>query len=245
MKERNDDYRLRPDDNRKLGKAMHDYSMFADGDRVLIAVSGGIDSLTLAYVLQQWIKKIPITITLHAVYVDHGFWKNNDVGNPGLEIQRQLDSISLPYEMVDELPLYSATRNCFVCSKNRRKVLFDYAAQGGYNKLALGHHRDDLIETFFLNVLYGGNISTMLPRQELFSGDLQIVRPMAYLEKCDVQRIGSGFGVRAVKNLCPVMDDSRREQVREVLEQLGATRPEVKSSIFAALSNVRQEYLLS
>ncbi len=231
--------------NRKIGQAMHDYSMFSEGDRVLIAVSGGVDSLTLACVLKIWQKKAPIHFDLTVQYIDHGFWKReNGAVDPSKAISKQLRELSLDFEVIDEWTINEANRTCFFCSRNRRSQLFDIARKKKYNKIALGHHKDDLIETFMLNAMYSGNISTMVPKQDLFSGTLSIVRPLAYLEKFEVCEIAAGFDLEVEKNLCPLSDDTRREKVRRVLQALYQDEPAAKKSLFAALSNVRKDYLL-
>ncbi|KJR99370.1 MAG: ATPase [Desulfobulbaceae bacterium BRH_c16a] len=238
-------YRLPARLNRKIGQAMHDYSMFSDGDRVLIAVSGGVDSLALAGILGIWQRKAPIRFSLTAHHIDHGFWQNQDQAlNPGEAIGRQVHSLGIPFVVADERTIEQGERTCFLCARNRRSQLFDLARDHGYNKIAFGHHKDDLIETFFLNTIYSGNISTMVPRQDLFGGTLSIVRPMAYLEKHEVMQIASELNLEPVKNLCPLSDDTRREKVRALLQKLYDDEPESKNSIFAALANVRQEYLL-
>jgi len=220
--------------------------MFAAGDRVLIAVSGGVDSLTLACVLSLWEKKAPISFDLAAHHIDHGFWQGAgaDALAPDQAIGRQLAPFGLPLEIEGERSLGGVRRSCFWCARNRRSQLFELARSRRYNKIALGHHQDDLIETFMLNAVYSGNISTMRPRQDLFGGTLSIVRPLAYLEKDEVREIAADFELRPVKNLCPLSDDTRREKVRVLLQRLYEEEPVAKHSLFAALANVRTEYLL-
>ena len=238
-------YKLPAKLNRKIGQAMHDFSMFSEGDRVLVAVSGGVDSLTLACILKIWQRKAPIHFDLTAQYIDHGFWKRQDGAiDPIKAIDLQLQGLSLDFEAVEEWTIDEAERTCFLCSRNRRSQLFDLAREKGYNKIALGHHKDDLIETFMLNAIYSGNISTMLPKQDLFNGTLSIVRPMTYLEKTEVCEIAAGLKLEVVKNLCPLSDDTRREKVRSLLQTLYQDEPTAKNSLFAALSNVRTDYLL-
>lgn len=223
---------------------MADWSMLEDGDRVLIGVSGGIDSLVTAWVLQLWKDKAPIDYELQAVYVDNGFWTPGQGGRPPVErIIYQLKQFAIPFSTVHGWEV-EGKRTCFVCARNRRSQLFDLARQGGFNKLALGHHKDDLIETFLINTLYSGNISTMLPKQELFSGRLSLIRILAYLEKDEIHEIGRFAGLEPVDSYCPIGEDSRRETVRALLAQISEEIPDARSSIFSALGNVREGYML-
>ena len=110
--------------------------------------------------------------------------------------------------------------------------------------MAFGHHKDDILETFFINLLYAGNLSTMVPKQNLFNDRLHIIRPMAYLEKKDILEIAAAAGIIPVKNPCPQDRDSKRQTAREIVARLSAIDPKIKSNIFAALANIRPEYLL-
>ena len=129
-------------------------------------------------------------------------------------------------------------------ARNRRSQLFDLAREWQMNKIALGHHKDDLVETLFLNMLYSGNISTMVPKQDLFDGELHIIRPLAYLEKKDVKKIAELAGIHPVQNYCPIEKDTRRETVRELLATIYAREPGAKRSLFSSMANVREGYML-
>lgn len=224
---------------------MHDYQMLEDGDRVLLALSGGVDSLALAWTLSFWQTKAPINYTLHAITVDHEFWKEHEGAvSPRESIGTQVTPLGIEYSVERAWDMTEENRSCYQCARNRRSQLFDLARQRGYNKIALGHHKDDLIETLFLNLLYSGNISTMLPKQQLFEGRLSLIRPLAYLEKDEVIDIAEGHGMKPVPNLCPLADDTRREKVRSILADIYAREPDAKRSMFAALANVREGYML-
>ncbi len=230
--------------NRLIGQAMHTYSMLADGDSVLIAVSGGIDSLVLAAILQQWQKKAPIHYAITAIHLDMGFKESGIV--PSLEKQLERHKIPLDIEWTDfgRRANNNKKSGCFHCARNRRTRLFDLAREKKCNKLAFGHHKEDIIETFFINVLYGGNISTMVPSQPLFDGKLTVIRPLAFLDKKQIITIGDDFGLQAMDNPCPLSKTSKRETVRQLLNDLYKKDENIKGSIFAALGNVRQDYLL-
>lgn len=244
-------------ENRRIAKAMLDYSMLADGDRVLVAVSGGIDSLVLAWVLHNWRKKAPIDYEVQAVYVDM-----RPTGAPEAEAGKRADLIGdrlaalglscqvLPAELPDLPDAQQAEDGtatsgiCFQCARNRRHLLFDHAREQGFQTLALGHHRDDIVETFFINLTCSGNISTMRPKQVLFSGRLALIRPLAYLVKEEIRAIGRRLGLAPVASDCPVSEKTRRQDIRGLLEHIYARIPGSREHVFAALGNVRQEYLL-
>ena len=225
---------------------MHHYAMLADGDQVLIAVSGGVDSLVLTLILKHWQQKAPIRYKILAVYIDNGF----DASTGG-KVTVQLQKIGVPFliEKTDFWHRAAAAEEgksvCYHCARSRRNRLFAIAEEKGFSKMAFGHHKDDILETFFINLLYAGNISTMVPKQELFNGRMHIIRPMAYLEKKDILEIAAAAGIIPVKNPCPQDNDSKRQEARRIVAELSLLNPKVKSNIFAALSNIRQEYLLN
>jgi tRNA 2-thiocytidine biosynthesis protein TtcA len=231
--------------NRSIGRAMHSYDMLADADRVLIAVSGGVDSLVLAWILKHWQHKAPIRYEILAVHIDSGFERST-----GDMVAEELKKIGVPC-LVEKTDIWrrateagGGKSTCFHCSRLRRNRLFAIAAELGFGKIGFGHHKDDILETFFINLLYAGNISTMVPKQELFGGRLHLIRPLAFLEKKDIDEIAAAADIVPVKNPCPQDDDSKRQEARSVVSALSALNPKVKSNIFAALSNIREEYLL-
>ncbi len=224
---------------------MHSYTMLTDSDRVLIAVSGGVDSLVLTWILNHWRHKAPIRYEILAAYIDNGFDSSTRD-----KVAEQLQKIGVPYliEKTDFWHRAAAAEEgksiCYHCARLRRNRLFAIAEAQGFNKIGFGHHKDDILETFFINLLYAGNISTMVPKQKLFNGRIHIIRPMAYLEKKDIINIAATASIVPVKNPCPKDLDSKRQEARKVVASLSALTPKVKSNIFAALSNIRHEYLL-
>jgi tRNA 2-thiocytidine biosynthesis protein TtcA len=232
--------------NRLVGRAMHLYRMLADGDRVMIAVSGGIDSLVLAWLLKEWRSKAPIHYELLAVHLDMGF-----SGTEYDLVKEQLCRLDLPMLMErtefgrKALLAENGKNGCYHCARQRRNRLFSLAAEHNCNKLAFGHHQEDIIETFFLNLFYGGNLSAMAPRQELFGGKLALIRPLAMVEKKRIVALGQDLGITPVANPCPLAANSKREEVRAWLLPLYEKNPALKSTIFASLGNVRTDYLLT
>ncbi len=231
--------------NKRIGLAMCDYSMLDNEDHVLVAVSGGIDSLVLLWILQYWQKKAPVNYELHAVHIDMDIWSSEmDEPSPLKSLAKQMQIIGMDLHIEKSLPLSEELRTCFSCSKLRRKQLFDLASRLKCNKIAFGHHRDDLLETLFLNMFYSGNISTMVPRQELFAGRLSLIRPLAYLEKQEIVKIAEDVGLNAVSNLCPLAGNTRREEAQKILESIYEQIPGAKASLFASMKNVRKGYML-
>jgi tRNA 2-thiocytidine biosynthesis protein TtcA len=225
---------------------MHAYNMLADGDNVLVAVSGGVDSLVLLWLLHHWRHKAPIHYELLAVHLDMGF-------EPGtweaVEDRLRAQPVEYFLERTDygrrALAANDGKHGCYHCAKQRRNRLFDLAQAKGCNKIAFGHHQEDIIETFFLNLLYSGNLSTMVPRQDLFDGRLALIRPLALLEKSQILAIAADLKLKAVANPCPLAQNSKREEIRNLLQTLAAKDKKIMPSIFAALANIKPDYLLT
>ncbi|MEN8256660.1 MAG: ATP-binding protein [Thermodesulfobacteriota bacterium] len=223
---------------------MHAYQMLRDGDHVLVAVSGGVDSLVLTATLKLWQKKAPISYKIEAVHLDMGFGS----GEHKL-VDKELAAIGIPYEIIKTTIGKEALQGgnssaCFHCARNRRTQLFNIGKEKGCTKLALGHHKEDIIETFFINLFYGGNLSTMVPRQDLFNGKLAIIRPLAFLQKKQVQEVADLFDLSPVANPCPLTESTKRQTIREMMAKLYEQDPQLMGTIFAALGNVKTDYLL-
>lgn len=233
------------DINRFVGRAMHKYGLLDAGDNIAVGVSGGKDSLTLLYILSEWKKKTPFEYNLSAVHIDLGF-----DGPSASAIAEFCDSLGISYrlEKTDYGIRAHGPENrenpCFLCSRLRRKRLFEVAHESGANKLALGHNKDDIIETLFLNIFYSGQISTMAPRQPFFNGVVTVIRPMALVDADKIKAFASSLSFPEIENLCPSSHDSRRNEVREILHSLYRGNKKIKGNILHALSNVRRDYLL-
>ena len=231
--------------NRAMGKALHRYGMICDGDRIVVGVSGGADSLTLMLMLSERQKRIPINYELFAFYIDPGF--DDSFAEPLKSYCDRL-GFTLRIELTDYGVLGHSPMNrenpCFLCSRLRRKRLFEIAAELDCNKLALGHNKDDVIETLFMNICYAGEISTMLPAQNFFDKRFTLIRPLAFADEDWIRRFAREQHFPDFENPCPTARTSKRREIKLLLKHLYHSNKKVKGNIFRAMSNVRPEYLL-
>jgi tRNA 2-thiocytidine biosynthesis protein TtcA len=231
--------------NRAVGQALHKYDMIADGDRILVGLSGGSDSLSLMCLLDERRRRIPIDYDLQAVYINPGF--DNGFGPALLGFSRSR-GWRLRVENTDYGLLAHSEINrenpCFLCSRLRRKRIFEVAREEGCNKVALGHNKDDLVETLFLNICYAGEISTMLPAQSVFGGRFTIIRPLAHADEDHIRRFARDQGFPDFQNPCPTAGVSRRQEIKSLLSRLYRSNRKIKGNIFRAMSHARAEYLL-
>jgi tRNA 2-thiocytidine biosynthesis protein TtcA len=229
-----------------LEKAVLDFNMIQEGDRVLIGVSGGADSLALLDLLDSPMIFVP-EFSILAVNIDMGFDSSYRSYN-ALEKYLQTNNYQYIMEKTDIGPLahsdYNKKNPCFLCSRLRRKRIFEIAAAEGCNKIAFAHHRDDIIETLLINMFYGREISTMMPNQRIFGGKLHIIRPLAYLREELVKKYGRERQFPAVKNDCPTSKTSKRVYVKNLLNELERDNKEIRDNIYKAMSHVKPDYLL-
>jgi tRNA 2-thiocytidine biosynthesis protein TtcA len=233
---------------RRVGRAIADFGMIEDGDRVLVALSGGKDSWTLLHCLGELRQKAPVSFELAAVTVHPGF--------PGFRTE-PLEAYcqarghahwvegSRIYEIV-ERKRAPGTSYCSFCSRLRRGVLYGAAQREGYTKIALGHHADDLIETLLLSQFFTGEIKSMPPVLRAEDGINVIVRPLCTVFEADIRRFAELLGVPIVCCGCPVcgVEDMKRKRVKALLTRLEAEHPGLKASMLSSLGRVRHGYLM-
>jgi tRNA 2-thiocytidine biosynthesis protein TtcA len=228
--------------SKRVGKAITDYDMLSDGDKIAVAVSGGKDSLTLLKVLADRRSFVPIKYELLAVHIDLGY----PCMHPKiLAAYFKSQGINYHIEKVDILK--GKTRrdiSCFWCSWNRRKALFESANRFGCTKVALGHHKDDIVETILLNLFFHGEISAMSPKQVLFDGKIIIIRPLAYVEEDMISKFARGAGFPHEKCSCPNSFTSNRAKITNIIKDLEKVCPEIKTNIFKSVKRIKQDYLL-
>ena len=230
---------------RLMGKAIHSREMIQEGDHVMVAVSGGKDSLSLLWLLRERIKRIPIDYRITAVHVDPGFGADS-----AAQMEAFFSDHGFDYHILrsDIGPKAHGPENrenpCFLCSRLRRTMLFQLADRIQCNKIAFGHHKDDVIETFFLNIFYGASVSTMLPVQDFFEGKLTVIRPLFMLEEDRIRKYAQSMAWPEIDMGCPTAGSSKREDIKRMLKEFYRTNKKIKGNIFHALQNVKPEYLL-
>jgi tRNA 2-thiocytidine biosynthesis protein TtcA len=231
---------------RLTGRAIHDYRMIESGDRVIVGLSGGKDSLILLQHLARRLERIPVDYTLIAVHLDMGY--EDDQQRKLLEDYVKALGVATHFEVTDFALRAHAPENrenpCFLCARRRRQRLFEIAREYGCTKIALGHHRDDLIETLLMNIIYSGEIATMLPVQEFFGGLLTIIRPLCMVPEDIVKRVAEDYVLPVVVNECPSAERSKRREIKDIIDRLAKKNDKVKGNIFRSLSNYRPDYLL-
>ena len=228
--------------SKRVGKAIIDYQMLSDGDKIAVAVSGGKDSLTLLRVLNDRRAFVPIKYDLLAVHIDLGY----PCQHPKI-LGKYFESLGLPYHIEKVDILKGKTRkdiSCFWCSWNRRKALFETANRFGCTKVALGHHKDDIIETILLNLFFQGEISAMSPKQELFNGKITLIRPLAYVEESMVVRFAKEADFPHEKCSCPNSLTSNRTKITAIIRDLEKVCPDIRTNIFRSVKRIKKDYLL-
>lgn len=227
--------------------AVNDYGMIREGDKILIGLSGGADSFALLKVLSG--KKIFISnnISLLPVHIDLGF-KNNDTDLNHLKAYLEAQGHEYIIEKSNIGTLAHSDFNrlnpCFLCSRLRRKRIFEIADANHCNKIAYGHHKDDIVETLLINMFYGREISTMKPNQELFGGKFHIIRPLAYVWEQMIKKYAAQQKFPLFDNDCPTSNTSKRKYIKNLLNRLQKDNKHIKENIFKSLKHVKTDYLL-
>jgi tRNA 2-thiocytidine biosynthesis protein TtcA len=229
-----------------VGKAIGDFDMIADGDRVMVCLSGGKDSYTLLEILLSLKRSAPIRFDLLAVNLDQ-----KQPGFPAEVLPRYLTELGVAFHIIEQ-DTYSVVKRvipegktmCGLCSRLRRGALYHYAAQHGISKIALGHHRDDMVETLFLNLFFGGKLKAMPPK--LLSEDRRhiVIRPLAYVSERDIARYAAARAFPIIPcTLCGSQTSSQRVAVKQMLREWEQQFPGRVESIFSALCKVSPSQL--
>ena len=230
--------------SRRAGKAIGDFDMIREGDRIAVAVSGGKDSISLLHVLRDRQCMSPVKFSFTAVHIDFEF---SDFDPRGLIAYLEKEGFRYLIEKVGSL---KGERwediDCYWWSRNRRQALFEVAEREGFNKIAFGHHMDDIVETILLNQFYRGEIGAMKPKQILFGGKLTVIRPLAYEREETMKSLAEELDIRSIggQSQCANDETSHRMKIKMMLKDFEKENPNIIKNIFRSLQNIKSEYLL-
>ncbi|MEZ4448109.1 MAG: tRNA 2-thiocytidine(32) synthetase TtcA [Nannocystaceae bacterium] len=232
---------------RRISRANRRFGMIEADDRVMVAISGGKDSWALLHLLRAYRRRLPFDFSIVAV--------NLDQGHPGFPVERlrdHLEAEGFEYRILHQ-DTYSVVKRevpegkayCSLCSRLRRGILYDAAVRLGATKIALGHHRDDVIETLLLNQLFAGQLKAMAPRLRSDDGRNTLIRPLVLCGEAEIAAYAAQEGFPVVPcDLCGSQENLRRQQVKALIQGLEATIPGVRESLLAAAGNLKPSHLL-
>jgi tRNA 2-thiocytidine biosynthesis protein TtcA len=227
-----------------VGRGISRFSMIGPGDRVLIGVSGGKDSLALSLALTVRRRWVPVEYELFAVHVEWDEYPMTDA---------ERDSIGAFFDLI-ELPLrrvrariapssFSRKFSCYTCSRNRKRILFDEARRLDARRIALGHHMDDIARTTLMNMFFHGEFSTMMPVQQFFGGSLSIIRPMCEVRETEIARVARRLAIPGAPNRCPNSHTNRRALMKDILGLASRVDRHAVSNVYGAAWRRNEEYL--
>ena len=245
-KDQYDYNKLRKRLRRQVGQAIEDYAMIEEGDRIMVCLSGGKDSYAMLDVLLGLQKSAPVSFELLAVNLDQ-----KQPGFPEHILPEYLSELGVAFKILEQ-DTYSTVVGvvpagktmCGLCSRMRRGILYRYAKENGYNKIALGHHRDDIIETLFLNLFHGGRMAAMPPKLLNDTGEAIVIRPLAYCKETDLMRYAAEREFPIIPcNLCGSQANMQRQNIKAMLSDWERQQPGRSESIFRAMTNIAPSQL--
>lgn len=230
----------------QLGNAVMDYKMIEEGDRIMVCLSGGKDSYTMLDLLLVLQKHAPISFEIMAVNLDQ-----KQPGFPEHVLPEYLESIGINYHIIEQdthsivtSKIEAGNTMCSLCSRLRRGSLYTYAKENGFNKIALGHHRDDIVETLFMNMFFGGTMKAMPPKLRSDDADNIVIRPLSYCSEADIQAYSDIKGFPIIPcNLCGSQEGLQRQEVKKLLQEWELKAPGRIENIFRSTKNIRLSQL--
>lgn len=229
------------------GRAIGDFGLIKDGDRICVGISGGKDSLLLLMLLVEMQRRAPINYQLVPVTIDAGFpgFNTTTIQNFVADLGLELSIEQTGHASLITTKLRPGSSYCSFCARLKRGALYGAARRLGCNLLALGHHRDDFIETLLLNQFFIGTLKAMAAKTVCDTGDITVIRPLVYLAEEDIITTVKQAGITTVSCNCPVADaDQQRQRMKQLLHRLEQEIPQIKNSLLAALGNVQPRHLL-
>ena len=226
----------------KARQAINDFDMIQENDKIAVGLSGGKDSLTLLHILKNYQRFSPQKFELIAITLNPGGVYNSplhklckDLEIPFYEVQTDIKEIVFD--------IRKEKNPCSLCANLRRGALNDNAKKLGCNKVALGHHKDDAIETFLMSMLYEGRVNCFSPKTHMDRQDLTIIRPMIYIDEYMTKKAARDFNYPIIKNPCPADGHTKRQDMKELIKDLNNTFPKFKEKLFSALNNSEQLFI--
>lgn len=228
---------------KRIGKAVFKYKMICPGDRILIAVSGGKDSLTLLHDFAARVKSFPVPFEIEAAHIHTEYCKCHE----HMDMNAYVRDLGIAFHFVEvniSARLSEGNKmNCYWCSTQRRMELLKLAAERNCGKIALGHHMDDIIETYLMNIFYRGEVSTMLPHFRYEKFQHAVIRPLAHVPEFLIEKFAAAQGFAGLACTCNHDTRSKRRDIREMIELLYGRDKSVKNNIFKSMSCVKSGYL--
>lgn len=227
---------------RNVSRAITDYELITANDTVLVAVSGGKDSMTLLYALHLFLKHSPISFTLKAVFIDIKPIYDDTMAE---YIQTYCNSLNiLYYSRIINIDLHREGKSpCYNCSWARRKALFEAMREYDANKLAFGHHLDDAVETLLMNITFNASISSIPAKFEMRKGGFSVIRPIIYLQNAEIAEIAKSHKIPFKSNPCPYTHNTKRNSIKQLITQLTGEYSEAKKNIFRSMGHICSNYL--
>jgi tRNA(Ile)-lysidine synthase TilS/MesJ len=229
--------------SRKVGKALNEHQLIGAGDRVLVGLSGGKDSMILLESLADRKRHLPFDFQIFAVHVSA---TNIGYKMDTAYLEEFCAELNIPLYLEDievDLTVDPKKTPCFICSWNRRKRIFELSKELDCNKVALGHHKDDAIQTVLMNMIYHGSISSLPQKLSMFDGRIRLIRPLLFIPEKELTYYATLRTFKKQEKSCPYDDTTKRESIKQLIRQMDSLNRNARRNIFQAMDNIYEEYL--